>query len=150
VSIRILLVDDHAPFRASLGALLARQPGLQVVGEAADGAQAVAAIRLGAADAQPDLVLMDLEMPVLGGLEATRQLLALRPDLRVLGLSSHDDPPFAAALLAAGAQGYLLKDDPLPELLQAIHAVAAGGRHVSASVAAALGFCGGQSPHSAD
>src|SRR5438105_169566 len=103
--IRVLLVDDHAVLRKGMRALLEREPGLEVVGEAEDGQQAIhAAERL-----RPDVVLMDLEMKGMGGIEANRQITAARPDSRVVVLTSHAAEEDVFPALKAGAIGYLLK-----------------------------------------
>ncbi|MGC4747685.1 response regulator [Micromonospora sp. DT201] len=122
--IRVLIADDQAMVRQGFGALLAAQPDLQVVGDAADGAQAVAAAR----QLDPDVVLMDVRMPVLDGLAATRKLLgdrsAQRP--RVLILTTFDLDDYVYEALRAGASGFLLKDAPAADLVQAVRVVAAG------------------------
>jgi DNA-binding NarL/FixJ family response regulator len=118
----VVICDDHAPFRQGLRALLDTSPEIEVVGEAADGAQAVAvAVRL-----QPDVVLMDLTMPGTGGVQATADVLAACPHIGVLVLSmvSDDDSVFAA--LQAGARGYLLKGARKAEIVRAVRAVASG------------------------
>lgn len=134
LGIRLVLADDHAQFRGYLAGLLGQQPGLEVVAEAEDGEAAIRAVQALPVECAPLLVVMDVEMAGCGGIEATRRLRAVRPDLRVLALTMHDDPAFAVAMLEAGAEGYVLKGDPLAELLQAIHAVAAGQRYVSRSL----------------
>ena len=126
-SLRVLLADDHAAYRGYLAGLL-RQHGLDIVGQAGD-LPALAAC-LAAAPARPDLVLMDVQMPG-GGPAGLQALLQAHPGLRVLALSMHDEPAIVDAMLAAGAGGYLLKDDPLAELVEAIAAVAAGERRIS-------------------
>ena len=114
--IRILLVDDHAVVRKGMRALLDREPGLEVVGEAEDGEQAVhAAERL-----RPDVILMDLEMPRLGGIEATQRISAAHPESRILVLTSHAAEEDVFPALKAGAQGYLLKHSAPEEVLHAI------------------------------
>ncbi len=130
--IRIVLADDHAQFRAYLKALLEQQPGLHVVGEAAHGEAVIALLRGWGPGPPPDVVLMDVEMPGIGGVEATRALRALHPTLGVIALSLHHDPHMVAAMQAAGAGAYLVKGDPLPELVQAIHQVAASASRPSA------------------
>ncbi|MDX1616779.1 MAG: response regulator transcription factor [Candidatus Promineifilaceae bacterium] len=119
--IRILIADDHPVFRFGLRALLDAEPGLTVVGEAQDGEEAV---RLAAAQ-QPDVVLMDINMPELNGIEATRQIVARWPDAAVLIISMLDDDSVFAAL-RAGARGYILKGAEPQETLQAIRSVARG------------------------
>lgn len=126
----LVLADDHAAYRAFLAQLL-RQRGLAVVGQAAD----VPALLgwLATCQAPPDLVLMDVQMPG-GGPDGLAALLQAHPGLRVLALSAHDEPAIVQAMLAAGAHGYLLKDDPLAELVDAIHAVAGGQCRLSSSL----------------
>ena len=120
--IRILVADDHAGFRAGLAALLATQPGMRLVGEATDGAEAVARTLA----LQPDVVLMDLGMPEVDGVTATRRILETSPHVAVLVLTmaEGDDAVFDA--IRAGARGYLLKGADRAELARAIEAVAAG------------------------
>lgn len=114
--IRVLLVDDHAVVRGGLQALLDREPGVEVVGEAEDGEQAVrAADRL-----RPDVILMDLEMPGIGGIEATRRIAEAHPNTKVVVLTSHASEEDVFPALKAGAIGYLLKHSAPEHLLQAI------------------------------
>jgi two-component system, NarL family, response regulator LiaR len=114
--IRVLLVDDHAVVRKGLRALLDRESGIQVAGEAEDGEQAVRnADRL-----RPDVVLMDLEMPVVGGVEATRRIVETRADTKVVVLTSHASDEDVFPALKAGAVGYLLKHSAPEDVLQAI------------------------------
>jgi NarL family two-component system response regulator LiaR len=120
--IRVLLVDDHAVVRKGLCALLEREPGIEVVGEAENGAQAVQQ----AARLRPDVVLMDLEMPVLDGTEATRQISEGDPDARIVILTSHAAEEDVFPALKAGAQGYLLKHAPPDDVLRAIRQAYAG------------------------
>jgi DNA-binding NarL/FixJ family response regulator len=125
--IKVLIADDQAMVRQGFGALLAAQPDLVVVGDAADGEAAVAAARR----LDPDVVLMDVRMPVLDGLEATRRLLAGRPDgdergPRVLILTTFDLDDYVYEALRAGASGFLLKDAPAADLVHAVRVVAAG------------------------
>lgn len=126
-SLALVLCDDHAAYRTYLAQLL-RRAGLAIVGQASD----VVGLRAWLAQhaAVPDLVLMDVQMPG-GGPAGLAALLRDHPGLRVLALSAHDDPAIVAAMLAAGAGGYLLKDDPLQELVDAIRGVAAGQCRVS-------------------
>lgn len=130
--IRIMLVDDQAMFREGLRTLLATQPDFEVVGEAADGAEA---LRL-CPDVQPDVVLMDLRMPHLGGVAATRRLHAAHPDVRVLVLTTFDDDEDIFEGLRAGALGYLLKDASSAKLFEAVRAAARGESFLQPSVAA--------------
>jgi DNA-binding NarL/FixJ family response regulator len=130
-SIRILLVDDQTMFRDGLRVLLSTQPDFQIVGEAADGEQA---IRKTAA-LHPDVVLMDLRMPVLDGAAATRRLRVAQPDVRVIVLTTFDEDAAIFDGLRAGATGYLLKDAPTEKLYEAIRAVARGESFLQPSVA---------------
>jgi DNA-binding NarL/FixJ family response regulator len=130
--IRILLVDDQALFREGLRTLLSVQPGLEVVGEAGNGEEAVHL----AATLRPDVVLMDLHMPVLDGVAATRRLRESRPDCRVIVLTTFDDDEYVFEGLRAGAVGYLLKDVPSEKLVEAIKATARGESFLQPSVAA--------------
>ena len=120
--IRIIIADDHAILREGTVELLKREPGLEVVGEAADGQQAVEL----AATLQPDVVVMDVRMPVVSGIDATRQIRAMLPDTQVLVLSAYNDDQFVVSALQAGASGYLLKSASVGELVKAIRQVYAG------------------------
>jgi DNA-binding NarL/FixJ family response regulator len=133
MTIRIVLADDHAPFRSSLKALLERQPGLSVVMEAEGGREVIEAIESWGG-ALPDLLLLDMDMRDLSGLQVARALLDQRPMLRILMLSWYDDLPLVSAAAAARCRGYMLKDDPLAELMHAIHLVASGGTYLSAAL----------------
>jgi DNA-binding NarL/FixJ family response regulator len=132
-ALRVVIVDDHPVVRFGLRALLATLPEVEVVAEAADGAQAVeAAVR-----ERPDVVLMDLGLPVLDGLEATRQVVERVPGTAVLVLTMHADPDTVAAVLRAGARGHLLKGVDQVVLLDALRQVGAGGRLVAPGLAPA-------------
>jgi DNA-binding NarL/FixJ family response regulator len=120
--IRVLLVDDHAVVREGTAELINRQPDMEVVDEAGDGAQAVEM----AARYLPDVILMDIAMPVLDGIAATRQIKAARPTTAVLALTAHDEDQYVFALLEAGAAGYLLKTVRGKELVEAVRAVHRG------------------------
>ena len=121
--IRVLIVDDHAFVRAGLVAILNSLPDVLVVGECADGAEIPDVDPL----AQPDVVLMDVQMARVGGIEATRELVRRQPDVRVLMLSGSMAPQTLADAATAGAVGYRLKSDPPDGLIAAIRTVAAGG-----------------------
>lgn len=122
MTIKILLADDQALFRDGLRILLSTQPDIDVVGEATNGEEA---LRL-AAKLRPDIVLMDMRMPVLDGVETTRRLHDTQPDCRVIVLTTFDDDELVFEGLRAGAVGYLLKAVSTPRLLEAIRAVARG------------------------
>lgn len=128
---RILLVDDHQIMREGLMSLMANEPDLEVVGDASDGRQAVQLAK----KLKPDLVVMDISMPGLSGIEATRQILDEAAQARVLALSMHSDPRFVAGALEAGAHGYMIKDCTSQELLECIRTVAGGGTYLSPQVA---------------
>lgn len=134
MAIRVLLADDHELFLQGLRALLEKESGLEVIGEARDGCDAVRMAR----ERAPDVVLMDVAMPAMNGVDATRRILAERPAARVLCLSMHADRQFVSAVLEAGAVGYLLKDCVLEELVRAIHHVRAGRSYLSPAVAATV------------
>ena len=121
--LRVVVADDHPVYREGLAMVLGSLPGVSVVGEAGDGHEAVAlAERL-----QPDVVLMDLSMPGLGGVEATRRIVADVPGVHVLVLSMHEGADSVVAALRAGARGYLVKGATKTEVARALHDVAAGG-----------------------
>jgi DNA-binding NarL/FixJ family response regulator len=122
VSIRVLIADDQALVRAGFRQLLEREPDLDVIGEAADGAEAVALARSG----RPDVVVMDVRMPNVDGLEATRRVLSERPAPRVLVLTTFDLDEYVFEALRAGASGFLLKDAAPDELVSAVRLVARG------------------------
>ncbi|NEK57586.1 response regulator transcription factor [Geodermatophilus sabuli] len=130
--VRVLLVDDQALFREALATLLEVRPEIEVVGEAGDGD---AALRR-AAELRPDVVLMDLHMPVLDGIAATRRLRVEQPAVQVLALTTFDDDEDVFAALRAGAVGYLLKDVPSDRLVEALLAAARGESVLQPSVAA--------------
>lgn len=130
--IRVVIADDHAMFRAGLRALLAVEEDIEVVGEAAHGEEAVART----AELTPDVVVMDILMPVMNGIEATRRIAAAHPESRVLVLSMYDDEEHVQQLFAAGAAGFVLKHATADELVRAIREVVAGGTPLSPSVAA--------------
>ncbi|WP_245848185.1 response regulator, partial [Lentzea kentuckyensis] len=132
--VRTLIVDDQALFREALAALLEVQPEIEVVGEAGNGEQAV---RL-AAELRPDVVLMDLRMPVLDGIAATARLRLEQPDVRVLALTTFDDDADVFAAIRAGAVGYLLKDVSSARLVEALLAARQGESVLQPSVAAKL------------
>jgi DNA-binding NarL/FixJ family response regulator len=132
--IRIVLADDHAVMRSGLRALLQQQDGLQVVGEASDGREAVAQVE----SLHPDVVVMDLTMPNLNGVEASRQITSKFPDIAVVILSMHSDEGYVLRALKAGARGYLLKESAESDLISAIRAVQQGKAFFSPAVSKVL------------
>jgi DNA-binding NarL/FixJ family response regulator len=132
--ITVLLADDHHLVRSGLAGLVDAADGMRVIGQAADGAAAVAL----AAERAPDVILMDLSMPGTDGVEATRQVLALRPGTRVVVLTSFSDHDRVSAAVAAGAVGYLLKDCEPEELVAAVRSAAQGYSPLDPRVAGAL------------
>lgn len=130
-AIRVLIVDDQRLMRDGLRALLELQDGIEIVGEAGDGAEAGAQ----AATLRPDVVLMDLRMPRLDGVAATRALAERGPRPRVLVLTTFDDDQYVFDALKAGAAGYVLKDTPAAKLAEAIRTVHGGGTHLDPSIA---------------
>ncbi len=131
MSISLLLADDHAVVRAGTRQLLERQPDMRVIGEASNGEEAV---RL-AVQLKPDVVIMDVRMPGMSGVEATRRIKQEVPQVAVLVLTAHDDDEYIFALLQAGANGYLLKTAEIDELVRAIRAVASGRSMLDPAVA---------------
>ena len=143
-SIRILIADDHELFRRGLAAELTQVAGWQVVGEAANGRDAVAL----AAELKPDLVVLDLTMPELNGLDAARQILGADPSLKVLILTAHESEQLVREVLSAGAQGYVLKSDAGRILVAALQALLAGGPFFTSNVARMVleGYLRSESP----
>ncbi len=132
--IRILLVEDHAVVRAGLRMLLSSDPDMVIVGEAENGLQGVAL----AQELRPDVVLMDISMPDLNGIEATRRIKKACPEIAVLALTMHEDDQYFFAMLGAGASGYVPKRAAANDLIAAIRAVHAGGMFLFPSVARLL------------
>ena len=130
MSITILLADDHRITREGVKLMLNEQPDFQVIGETGDGRDAVEL----AASLSPDVIVMDLTMPTLNGVEATRQVKAQRPEVKVIVLSMHLERQFVSATLSAGASGYLLKDSPPEDLGRAIRTVVAGEPYLSPKI----------------
>jgi DNA-binding NarL/FixJ family response regulator len=131
-----LVADDHPIVRSGIVALLGAADGIDVVGEAADGAQAVALA--GAPATRPDVVLMDLRMPVLGGSDATAAILAADPRIRVLVLTTYESDDHILAAIEAGASGYLLKAAPQEEIIAGVRSVASGQTVLAPSIATKL------------
>jgi DNA-binding NarL/FixJ family response regulator len=130
--VRIILADDHTVLRQGLTLLINKQPDMEVVGDAGDGPSAV---RL-AQELKPDLIVMDVSMPEMNGLEATKQLKKALPQIKILPLTRHNDSSYLQQLLQAGADGYVLKQSSADELIHAIRAVLAGGTYLDPTVAA--------------
>jgi DNA-binding NarL/FixJ family response regulator len=140
--LRILLADDHKVVREGLRLLMAGQRDLRVVGEAANGKEAVKE----ACQLKPDVVVMDLSMPELNGLQATERIKAACPEVKVVVLTVHEDPSYLIQLCKAGASGYVLKRSAGDDLIQAIRTVAGGGVHYDPAVASkALSVRAGES-----
>lgn len=132
--INVLVVDDHDLVRTGIRRMLADVAGVSVVGEAASGEEALLRVR----ELRPDLVLMDVKMPGIGGLEATRKIIRSHSDIKVIAVTACDEEPFPSRLLQAGAAGYLTKGAGLEEMIKAIRQVFAGQRYISADIAQQL------------
>ena len=132
--IRILAVDDHPLIRSGLRAVIASEPDMAVVGEAANGEEAIEAYR----EYRPDVVLMDLRMPVMDGLSATVAIIREFPDAKIVALTTYEGDADIHRALSAGARGYLLKDMMRSQLLQVIRTVQSGQRAIPAAIAARL------------
>lgn len=141
--IRVLLVDDHKLIRTGIRLILEDTPDVRVVGEADSGETAIALSR----ELKPDVVMMDVSMPGIGGLEATRKLLATQPDVKVIVVSVHAAEPFPMRLMEAGAQGYLTKDCAAGEIIKAIRQVDAGQRYITPVIAQQLAFSAVEGTH---
>ena len=141
--IRVLLVDDHKLIRTGIRLILEDTPDVRVVGEADSGETALAMSR----DLKPDVVLMDVSMPGIGGLEATRKLLATQPDVKVIVVSVHATEPFPMRLMEAGAQGYLTKDCAAGEIIKAVRQVDAGQRYITSVIAQQLALSAVEGTH---
>ena len=128
---KIILADDHTLMRRGLMSLLSQQPDMDVIGEAKNGREALNLVR----DLNPDIVVMDIAMPDLNGIEATRQIKAELPEVKIIALSMHADESFVVEMFKAGVSGYLLKDCAIEELTSAIHAVLMGKVYLSPEIA---------------
>jgi DNA-binding NarL/FixJ family response regulator len=127
---RILLADDHAIIRQGLCALLEKQPDIEVVGAAEDGRKALELVRV----LVPDIVIMDISMPNLNGIDATRKIISEMGDVKVIALSIHSSRRFVTEMLKAGASGYILKECLFDELIEAIRTVSSGGVYLSPKI----------------
>lgn len=132
--INVLVVDDHDLVRTGIRRMLADVDGVKVVGEADSGEAALLQVR----ELKPDLVLMDVKMPGIGGLEATRKIIRSHPQVKVIAVTACDEEPFPTRLLQAGASGYLTKGAALEEMIKAIRQVFRGQRYVGADIAQQL------------
>jgi len=130
VTLKIILADDHRIIREGLRALLDKEPDMEVIAEAEDGRTTVRLAR----EFKPDVVIMDITMPTLNGIEATRQIVSELPETKVIALSMHSDRKFVREMLGAGASGYLLKDSAFEDLSQALYAVSHNQRYLSAAI----------------
>lgn len=128
---KVMLVDDHDLVRTGIKRLLEDHPNIEIVGEAVSGEQAIQQV----SEYDPDVVLMDINMPGIGGLEATRKLLQRKPELKVIVVTMHDDDLFPQRFLKAGALGYVTKGAKVEEILQAIHTVTRNKRYLSPAIA---------------
>ncbi len=128
--IKIILTDDHRIFRDGIKSLLSENEEIQIIGEASDGYELMEMLKM----STPDLVIMDITMPKLSGIEVTKQISSLYPDMGILILSMHTNEEFVINSIKAGAQGYLPKDTSKEELLKAIHAIYNGGEYYSKNV----------------
>jgi two-component system response regulator NreC len=131
MSIKVLLADDHHIIRQGIRSLLDKEIGIKVIGEAGDGRETVRLTE----ELKPDVVVMDVSMPNLNGVEATQKICAMDPGIKVIALSVHSDDQYVFGMLTAGASGYLLKDCVLEELVKAIESVANGRIYLSAPIA---------------
>lgn len=127
MSIRILLAEDHTIVREGLRSLIEKQPDMEIVGEAEDGRTAIELVQ----ELSPEIVIMDITMPNLNGVEATRHITSEFPQVKVIALSIHSNRRFVTDMLGAGAAGYILKECLFDELVQAIQAVSAGNSYLS-------------------
>lgn len=134
IKAKVLLVDDHRMVRTGLKSLLEGIDGIEVIGEASDGEEAIRVTR----EKNPDVVLMDVQMPGIGGLEATRRLVHVNPDIKVIAITVYGEEPFPSRLLQAGAAGYITKGSGIDEVVQAIRKVMAGQRYISPEIAQQL------------
>ena len=136
MGIRILLADDHEIMREGMCALLNKSEDVEVVGQAADGREAVKMVE----ELSPDIVIMDIGMPNLNGIEATRQMTQAHPELKVMALSTHSDGSIVAKMLKAGAAGYMLKESAFSELLEGINAMVDNNTYLCSKIAKVVLF----------
>ncbi len=132
--ISVIVADDHDLVRMGITRMLEDEPGIDVIGQASSGEEAVALVK----ELDPDVILMDLKMPGIGGLEATRKLQRSHPDVKVIAVTVCEEEPFPSRLLQAGAAGYLTKGAAMEEMVRAIQVVNAGQRYISPDIAQQL------------
>lgn len=132
--IKVFIVDDQNLIRTGIKKLLSDIPGIKVIGEAADGENAIKMLK----DHEPDIILMDIKMPGMGGLEATKKILRTYSEVKIIALTICEDDLFPSRLLQAGAYGYLTKGASVPEMVKAIRSVHAGQRYISPEIASQL------------
>jgi DNA-binding NarL/FixJ family response regulator len=130
MSIKIMVVDEHKILREGLATLIAKQSNMEIVGEATDGREALDLVK----ENTPDLILMDVTMPNLNGIEATRQIKSKNPEIEIIALSLHSDRRFVLGMIEAGASGYLIKQCTFDELVLAINTVMAGKKYLSPEI----------------
>jgi DNA-binding NarL/FixJ family response regulator len=130
MSIKIMVVDEHKILREGLSTLIAKQPDMEIIGEATDGREALQLLE----KLMPDLILMDVTMPNLNGIEATRKIKSKKPDIEVIALSLHSDRRYVLGMIDAGASGYLLKECAFDELVRAINTVMAKKKYLSPGI----------------
>lgn len=133
-NIRVVLADDHVVVRSGIKTLLEHEGSIQVIGEASDGQEALEVVK----NLQPDLLIIDIRMPIMNGIEATKQLQQYSKSTKALILSMHDDEDYILQSIESGASGYLLKDTSKEEFLKAINTVYEGGKYFSGDVSKAL------------
>ncbi|MBE0537780.1 MAG: response regulator transcription factor [Phycisphaerae bacterium] len=131
MSIKVLLVDDHEIMREGLVALLRRHPEYETAGQASDGRAAVEMVR----ELVPELVIMDIEMPNLNGIEATRQMMEINPNVKIMALSTHSRRSIVVKMLQAGAAGYMLKESAFTELMEGLKAMTEGRTYLCSKIA---------------
>jgi len=134
MNIKTLIVDDHGIVREGLRSLLGKQPDIKIIGEATDGRKAIELVR----EIVPDVIVMDITMPNLNGIDATRQIVHEFPEIKVIALSMHSSSIFVADMIKAGASGYLLKDCLFDELVEAVRIVYDGGTYLSPGVVSVI------------
>ena len=130
MSIKIMVVDEHRILREGLSTLIAKQPDMEIIGEATDGREALELL----AKLSPDLILMDVTMPNLNGIEATRKIKSKNPEIEIIALSLHSDRRYVLGMIDAGASGYLLKECAFEELVRAINTVMAKKKYLSPGI----------------